>query len=179
VVGLGWDVKAQFEMGADYDLDVAVFMVDARGKMASPRDLVYYSNPRSKCGGVFHTGDNLTGEGEGDDEQLIFDLDRIPPLYDKLIVAVQIYDAQARGQNFGAVESCYVRLFVPKSFSMSSGKKLEVGKPLLNYDLREEYSQATAIVFCEIYRYQGAWKFRAVGKPFMGSFQELMNLLRP
>jgi tellurium resistance protein TerD len=124
------------------------------------------------------TQDDRTGAAQGDDEQVVCDLSLVPAQYQKAIVMVTINDAAQRRQNFSMVRNCYVRLFVPRFFSMN-GQRLEMQTPLLKFNLAEEYGHNTAVVFCELYREGHVWNFRAVGKGFMGGFQEMMGLLRP
>jgi tellurium resistance protein TerD len=176
VIGLGWDPKPSHQTGSKIDLDAGVFMVKKNGKIASKTDLIYFGNLKSNCKSVIHMGDNLTGEGDGDDEQVYVDVSRVPDTVDKLIVVVQIYEASTRKRVFGFVENCYARLFVPQP--VRPGKKCEVETKLIHFDLVEEYGDSTGVVFCEIYRYEGKWKFRAVGKGFNGGFTEMLNILK-
>jgi len=159
LVGLGWDIK-QYDGGADYDLDASIFLLDASGKCAHNSDFIFYNN--LSAGGVTHSGDNRTGEGEGDDETITIEFDKIPDYVQKIAVTVTIYDASARGQNFGQVDNSYVRLVDNVT-----------GTELLRFDLGEDYSTETAIVFAEIYRYNGDWKFSAVGSGFNGGLETL------
>ncbi len=159
LVGLGWDIK-QYDSGADYDLDASIFLLDDSGKCTKETDFIFYNNLSSN--GVTHSGDNRTGEGEGDDEAVTIEFAQVPPYVHKIVVTVTIYDAVARGQNFGQVSNAFVRL-VDK----------ETGVELLRYDLGEDYSTETAIVFAEIYRYNNEWKFSAVGSGFNGGLEAL------
>lgn len=159
MVGLGWDIK-QYDSGADYDLDASIFLLDASGKCSKDSDFIFYNNLSS--GGVTHSGDNRTGEGEGDDESITVEFDKIPEYVQKIAITVTIYDAVARGQNFGQVQNAFVRLVDKQS-----------GAELLRFDLGEDYSTETAIVFAEIYRYNGEWKFSAVGQGFNGGLEAL------
>ena len=159
LVGLGWDVK-QYDSGADYDLDASVFLLDASGRCAHDSDFIFYNN--LSAGGVTHSGDNRTGDGDGDDEAITIEFDKVPSYVEKIAVTVTIYDAPARGQNFGQVSNAFVRLV-----------DQETGVELLRYDLGEDYSTETAIVFAEIYRYNGEWKFNAVGAGFAGGLEAL------
>lgn len=121
--------------------------------MAGRDDLVYYNNLTHKSGTVRHMGDNLTGEGEGDDEQIVIDLDRVPSEYDKIVIVVTIYQAQQRKQHFGLIENAFIRLVDGKN-----------DQEILKYNLTEDYSGMTAMIFGEIYRYNGEWKFGAIGQ---------------
>ena len=159
LVGLGWDIK-QYDSGADYDLDASIFLLDANGKCAHESDFIFYNNLPSN--GVTHSGDNRTGEGDGDDEAVTIEFEKVPDYIQKIAVTVTIYDASARGQNFGQVQNAFVRL-VDK----------QTGSELLRFDLGEDYSTETAIVFAEIYRHNGEWKFSAVGSGFNGGLEAL------
>ncbi len=155
VVGLGWDVRATD--GADYDLDASVFLLDENNKVRSDSDFIFYNNLRSADGSVEHTGDNLTGEGAGDDEQVKVDLASVPPDVAKLIFSVTIHEADARRQNFGQVGGAFIRVV--------NG---ETDREIVRYDLSEDASTETAMLFGEVYRNRGEWKFRAVGQGFAG-----------
>ncbi|MGY1833186.1 TerD family protein [Geodermatophilus sp. SYSU D01180] len=153
-VGLGWDV-ATFST-AEYDLDASAIMVDERGRV-TPDDngFVFFNNLRSPDGSVVHTGDNLTGEGEGDDEVIQVDLTAVPPLVQKIVFAVSIYDADSRRQNFGGVRNAFIRVVDQVT-----------GREITRFDLTEDASMETAMVFGELYRRDGDWKFRAVGQGY-------------
>lgn len=161
LVGLGWDIK-QYDSGADYDLDASIFLLDASGKCAHDTDFIFYNNLQDPAGSVVHSGDNRTGEGDGDDESITVEFAKVPDYVQKIAITVTIYDAPARGQNFGQVSNAFVRL-VDK----------QTGAELLRYDLGEDYSTETAIVFAEIYRHNGEWKFAAVGSGFNGGLEAL------
>ena len=152
MVGLGWDVNA-FDTGADFDLDAAAFMLGADGKCPTDKEFVFYGNLAHPSESVKHMGDNLTGEGEGDDEQIVIDLDRVPSEYDKIVIVVTIYQAQQRKQHFGLIENAFIRLVDGKN-----------DQEILKYNLTEDYSGMTAMIFGEIYRYNGEWKFGAIGQ---------------
>ncbi|MDR2187667.1 MAG: TerD family protein [Azonexus sp.] len=160
LIGLGWDARTSD--GADFDLDASIFMVGSNGKVAGDDWFVFYNQPRSPCGSVEHTGDNRTGAGEGDDESIKVALDRIPEQVDRLVVVVTIHDAEARRQNFGMVHDAFVRL-------VNSDNDQEI----LRFDLSEDYSTETAMVFGEIYRRDSEWKFRAVGQGYTGGLYAL------
>lgn len=166
LIGLGWDTN-QYDGGADFDLDACAFMLGANGKVRRDEDFVFYGNLKSPEGAVTHTGDNLTGEGDGDDEVILIDLAKVPADVQKIAITVTIYDAQVRNQNFGQVSNAYVRVA-----RMSSPDDM-VGTEVLKFDLDEEFSIETAIVVCEIYRRDGEWKFNAVGSGYQGGLEAL------
>ncbi len=155
VVGLGWDVRAT--SGVDYDLDASVFILNESNKVRSDSDFIFYNNLRSPDGSVEHTGDNLTGEGAGDDEQVKVDLERVPPEVQKLVFSVTIHEAESRRQNFGQVSEAFIRVV--------NG---DTDNEIVRYDLSEDASTETAMLFGEVYRRGGEWKFRAVGQGFEG-----------
>ena len=166
MVGLGWDVK-QFDGGADFDLDASAFILGAHGKVRSDADFIFYNNLESTDHSVKHMGDNLTGEGEGDDEVIVIDFTKVPADVQKIAITVTIYDAQARGQNFGQVSNAYVRV------ARMSNENAMNGSEVLRFDLGEEFSIETAVVVCEIYRHNGDWKFNAVGSGYQGGLAAL------
>ena len=155
LVGLGWDVRATD--GAAYDLDASVFILNEQNKVRSDSDFIFYNNLRSSDGSVEHTGDNLTGEGEGDDEQVKVDLERVPPDVNKLVFSVTIHEGETRRQSFGQVSGAFIRVVNGESNS-----------EIVRYDLSEDASTETAMLFGEVYRHGGEWKFRAVGQGFNG-----------
>ncbi len=155
LVGLGWDVRATD--GAAYDLDASVFIVNEQNKVRSDSDFIFYNNLRSSDGSVEHTGDNLTGEGEGDDEQVKVDLEKIPREVNKLVFSVTIHEAETRRQSFGQVSGAFIRVVNGES-----------NNEIVRYDLSEDASTETAMLFGEVYRNKGEWKFRAVGQGFNG-----------
>lgn len=161
VIGLGWDTN-KYSGGFDFDLDASVFLVGSNGKTNHDEDFIFYNNLESRNKAVIHTGDNRTGEGEGDDEQIILEFDKMPEDVDKMAVTVTIYQAPERGQNFGQVSNAYVRVVDAVS-----------NEEILRYDLGEDFSIETAIVVCEIYRHAGEWKFSAVGSGFQGGLAAL------
>jgi tellurium resistance protein TerD len=160
VIGLGWDARGTD--GADFDLDASLFMVKADGKVRSDSDFIFYNNPKSAEGSIEHTGDNRTGAGEGDDEQIKVDLARIPTDVSKLVVSVTIHEAESRRQNFGMVSSAFIRL-------VNQDNDQEV----VRYDLSEDASTEAAMIFGEVYRHNDEWKFRAVGQGFNGGLGPL------
>lgn len=166
LVGLGWDTN-QYDGGYDFDLDAAAFILGPSGKVRSDDDFIFYNNLESRDGSVRHTGDNLTGEGDGDDEVLIIDFAKVPADIQKIAITVTIYDAQVRRQNFGQVSNAYVRV------ARMAGPEDMVGSEVLKFDLMEEFSIETALVVCEIYRHNGDWKFNAVGAGYQGGLEAL------
>ncbi len=163
IVGLGWDTN-KFD-GADFDLDACAFLLGENGKCASAEDFVYYNNLKHKSGSVEHLGDNLTGEGEGDDEQVTINLSQVPANVSKIAITVTIHMAAERNQNFGLVSNAFVRV-------LDEGSNTE----LLRYDLSEDYSIETALVFAELYRHGAEWKFAAVGQGFNDGLAGLVRL---
>jgi tellurium resistance protein TerD len=159
-VGLGWDVRATD--GSDFDLDASAFMVKADGKVRGDSDFIFYNNLKSTDGSVQHQGDNKTGAGEGDDEVVNVDLGKVPAEVDKVAFAVTIHDGESRRQSFGQVSNAFIRVV----------NKAD-GKELARYDLTEDGSTETALVFGELYRNGADWKFRAVGQGFKGGLGPL------
>ncbi len=160
VIGLGWDPRATD--GADFDLDGSAFLLKADGKARSDADFIFYNNLKSIDGSVVHAGDNTSGSGEGDDEKLTIDLDLVPTEVEKITVGVTIHDAEVRKQNFGMVSKAYIRCLD------ANGEK-----EIARYDLSEDSSTETAMIFGEIYRAGGEWKFKAVGQGFAGGLGPL------
>ncbi|MBR6028688.1 MAG: TerD family protein [Clostridia bacterium] len=161
LVGLGWDTN-RYDGGYDFDLDASVFMLGVNGKLLRDEDFVFYNNLVGRDGAVTHTGDNRTGEGEGDDEQIIIDLEKIPAEIDKIAVVVTIHEADIRHQNFGQVDNAYIRLA-----KLASPDDM-VGEEYLRFDLVEDFSIETAIVVAEIYRRGGDWKFNPIAAGYQG-----------
>ncbi|MBQ4485547.1 MAG: TerD family protein [Oscillospiraceae bacterium] len=161
MVGLGWDVN-QYDGGADFDLDAAAFLLDANGKVPSDGEFIFYGQLEHSSKSVIHQGDNLTGEGEGDDEQIFVDLSLVPDNIDKIAFTVTIYDADVRRQNFGQVQNAFIRI-VDES----------TNQELIRFDLGEDFSIETAVVVGELYRHQGNWKFNAVGSGYAGGLRAL------
>ena len=168
IVGLGWDeAKPSGDGGGGFfatlfgggaatthqaiDCDASAIMLK-NGKFVDRTDLVYFGNLKHKSGTVNHMGDNLTGEGEGDDEQIVIDLSRVPAEYDKIVIVVNIYQAVQRKQHFGMIENAFIRLVDARN-----------NKEMCKYNLTENYSGMTAMIFGEIYRHNGEWKFNAMG----------------
>ncbi|KAF0848672.1 MULTISPECIES: TerD family protein [Nocardia] len=152
-VGLGWDVRTT--TGADHDLDASALATGANLKVLSDQHFVFYNNLRSPEGTIEHTGDNLTGEGDGDDEVINVDLAATPPSITNIFFPVSIHDAQARGQSFGQIRNAYIRV-----------TDANTGVELARYDLSEDASTETAMVFGELYRHNNEWKFRAIGQGY-------------
>lgn len=155
LIGLGWDARATD--GVDFDLDASAFMLNASGKVRSDADFIFYNQLKSGCGSVQHTGDNQTGAGEGDDETIMIDLGRVPADVQKIAFTVTIHEAETRKQNFGQVNNAYIRL-------VNAETNVEVAR----YDLAEDASTETAMIFGELYRHSGEWRFTAVGQGYAG-----------
>lgn len=166
LIGLGWDTN-QYDGGYDFDLDAAAFLLGENGKVLKDEDFIFYNNLDGRNGAVVHTGDNLTGEGEGDDEVILIDFTKVPDEIKKIAITVTIHEAVQRGQNFGQVSNAYVRV------ARRSNKDDMTGIEELKYDLMEEFSIETAIVVCEIYRHGNDWKFNAVGSGYQGGLEAL------
>ena len=161
IVGLGWDVNA-FDSGADFDLDASAFLASANGKCPTEKEFIFYGNLEHESGAVKHMGDNRTGEGEGDDEQIAVDMSLVPANVEKIAVTVTIYDAESRRQNFGQVSNAYCRIIDEST-----------GAELIHYDLGEDFSIETAVVVGELYKHNGEWKFNAIGSGFQGGLAAL------
>lgn len=158
MVGLGWN-EVQQKRGffapkpQDIDCDASAILC-VNGRLSYVEDLVFYNNLRHRSGAVRHMGDNLTGAGDGDDEQIMVDLTALPSQYDKIIFVVTIYQARERRQHFGLIRNCFIRIC-----------DAETGQELCKYNLSENYNNMTAMIFGELYRYNGSWKFNAIGQP--------------
>ena len=161
LVGLGWDTN-KYDGGFDFDLDAAAFLLGANGKVTSDADFVFYNNLKHASGSVEHMGDNLTGEGEGDDEQVKVDLAKVPANIEKIAFTVTIHDAEARKQTFGQVSNAFIRILDEAS-----------NKELIRYDLGEDFSVETAVIVGELYKHSGEWKFSAIGSGFQGGLAAL------
>ena len=162
LVGLGWDPRATD--GTEFDLDASAFLLGANGKVRSDADFIFYNQLKSADGSIEHTGDNRTGAGDGDDEVLKIDLSRVPADIDKVVFTVTIHDADARKQNFGQVGGSFIRVVNEVT-----------NAELVRYDLAEDASTETAMIFAELYRNNGEWKFRAVGSGYAGGLKALAN----
>ncbi|SER74743.1 tellurium resistance protein TerD [Butyrivibrio fibrisolvens] len=161
MVGLGWDINA-YDSGAAFDLDAAAFMLGVYGKCPTEKEFVFYGNLTHPSESVIHMGDNLTGEGDGDDEQIQIDLSKIPSNVEKIAFTVTIYDADQRRQNFGQVSNAFIRI-VDETTNVE----------LIRYDLGEDFSIETAVVVGELYKKDGEWKFNAIGSGFQGGLAAL------
>lgn len=161
-VGLGWDTNAF--VGSSYDLDAQAFLVGANEKVVSDGHFIFYNQNTSPDGSVVHTGDNLTGEGDGDDETIDVTLTKVSQDVQKILFTVTIHDAIARGQNFGAVKNAYIRLV-----------NKVTGEEVIRYDLTEDFSIETALVVGELYRHNGEWKFKAVGAGYQDQLVDFCN----
>lgn len=161
VVGLGWDTN-RYSTGTDFDLDATAFLLGANQKVTNNKDFIYYGNLKHVSGGVEHLGDNLTGSGDGDDEQIKINLSAIPDNIERIAFAVTISEAESRNQNFGQVSNAFVRI-------VDEVKKNEI----IKFDLGEDFSTETAVVVGELYRYKGEWKFNAIGSGFKGGLKAL------
>ncbi|OBV41105.1 TerD family protein [Janthinobacterium psychrotolerans] len=160
IIGLGWDPRSTD--GATFDLDGSAFLLKNDGKVRGDSDFIFYNNLKSTDGSVVHTGDNTTGEGEGDDERIEIDLSRVPADIERVSITVTIHDADARRQNFGMVSKAFIRCL-----------NAEGEREIARYDLSEDSSTETAMIFGEIYRYNGEWKFKAIGQGFNGGLGPL------
>lgn len=160
-VGLGWDVN-QFDTGGDFDLDAAAFLLTDSGRVSNQNDFVFYGNLEHPSGSVKHMGDNLTGAGEGDDEQIHVDLSLVPANITRIAFTVTIYEPEQRRQNFGQVNNAFIRIYNEVN-----------GEELLRYDLGEDFSIETAAVFGELYKNGSEWKFNAIGSGYQGGLAAL------
>lgn len=160
LIGLGWDTRTTD--GTDFDLDASAFLLAAGDRVRGDDDFIFYNNLRSSDGSVEHTGDNRTGEGDGDDEALKVELTRVPAGVQKIAVTVTIHDGEARRQSFGMVSNAFIRVVNDLT-----------GREIARYDLTEDASTETAMIFGEVYRHGGEWKFRAVGQGYKGGLAPL------
>ena len=161
VVGLGWDVN-QYDTGGAFDLDAAAFLLADSGKVSRSEDFVFYGNLKHPSGCAEHMGDNLTGAGDGDDEQIRINLSAVPENISKIAFTVTIYEAETRRQNFGQVSNAFIRIYNELT-----------GEEILRYDLGEDFSIETAIVFGELYKNNVEWKFNAIGCGYQGGLAAL------
>lgn len=155
LIGLGWDERVTD--GAAFDLDASAFLLTATGKVRGDHDFIFYNQLKSQDNSVEHTGDNRSGQGDGDDETLLVNLSKVAPEVEKIAITVTIHDAQARSQNFGQIANAFIRI-------VNQDTQVEV----VRFDLAEDYSSETAMVFGEVYRHNGEWKFKAVGQGYSG-----------
>lgn len=168
LVGLGWDTN-RYDGGFDFDLDASAFLLGDNGKLQRDEDFIFYNNLESRNKAVVHTGDNLTGDGDGDDEVIMIDFTKIPDDIKKIAICVTIHDAVARGQNFGQVSNAYIRI------AKMADEFDTVGEPVLKFDLEEEFSIETALVVAEIYLKNGEWKFNAVAAGYQGGLEAIVH----
>ena len=160
LVGLGWDARSTD--GVDFDLDASAFLLGENDKDRGEHDFIFYNQTRSPEGSVEHTGDNRTGDGDGDDEAVKIDLSKVPADVSKVAITVTIHDAENRGQNFGQVQNAFIRVVNDQSHV-----------EIVRFDLNEDYSTETAMIFGELYRHNGEWKFRAVGQGYNGGLSAM------
>jgi tellurium resistance protein TerD len=162
VIGLGWDPRATD--GQQFDLDASAFLLNDAGKVRSEADFIFYNQMKSGCGSVEHTGDNRTGAGDGDDEQIKVDLSRVPADVQRIAITVTIDQADARRQSFGQVANAFVRIL-----------NEETGSEVVRFDLSEDMSTETAMIFAELYRHNGDWKFKAIGQGYAGGLRAMCH----
>ena len=162
LVGLGWDARATD--GVDFDLDASAFLLGASEKVRGEHDFIFYNQTRSQDGSVEHTGDNRTGDGDGDDEAVTIDLGKVSPEIQKIAITVTIHDADSRGQNFGQVQNAFIRV-------VNNQSHVEI----VRFDLNEDYSTETAMIFGVLHRHNGKWKFRAVGQGYNGGLRAMCH----
>lgn len=160
LVGLGWDARAT--EGTDFDLDASAFLLSENGKVRGEHDFIFYNQTRSPEGSVEHTGDNRTGAGDGDDEAVRINLAQVPADVQKIAITVTIHEGESRGQNFGQVQNAFIRVVNDQS-----------NTEIVRFDLNEDYSTETAMIFGELYRHNGEWKFRAVGQGYAGGLSAM------
>ena len=162
-VGLGWDTNAT-DTGVDFDLDASVFMLGANGKIPTEKNFIFYNNLISPDGAIKHTGDNLTGAGDGDDETINVELAKVDATINDLVFVVTIHEAEKRKQNFGQVHNAFIRLY-----------DLDTNKEIAKYDLEEDFSKETAIEFGKLYKKDNQWRFQAVGQGFNSGLQGFVD----
>ncbi len=160
LIGLGWEARSTD--GEDFDLDASAFILNANGKVRSDDDFIFYNNLVSKCKSIEHMGDNRTGAGDGDDEAIIVDLNKVPKDIERFAIVVTIHDAESRKQNFGQVDDAFMRIV-----------NVDNDVELARFDLTEDYSTETAMIFGEVYRHNDEWKFKAVGQGFSGGLEAM------
>jgi tellurium resistance protein TerD len=160
LVGLGWDARTS--AGEAFDLDAVAFMLTDNGKVRDDKDFIFFHNLLSKCGSVSHSGDNRVGAAEGDDEDIKIELPKVPEYVSKILIAVDIYEAKEKGLNFGQVSNAFMRV-------VNNSNSSEIAR----FDLTEDYSTETTLIFGEVYKHNGEWKFRAVGQGFSGGLAAL------
>ncbi len=163
LIGLGWDTN-KYDGGSAFDLDAAAFLLNKDSKAANESDFIFYNNSKGRNDSVIHTGDNKTGDGDGDDEQIKIDLSKVPADVEKIDITVTIHEADSRKQNFGQVSNAYIRIV-----------NEETNEEILRFDLGEDFSVETAVVFGEVYKNGTEWKFNAIGKGYQGGLAALCN----
>ena len=168
LVGLGWDTN-RYDGGYPFDLDATVFLLGENGKLLRDEDFVFYNNLSARDGAVIHTGDNIDGTGDGDDEVIYIDFTKMPSEIKKIAICVTIHDAAVRRQNFGQVSNAYIRI------AKRADEFDEVGEQVLKFDLEEEFSIETALVVAEIYWRNGEWKFNAVAAGYQGGLEAIVR----
>ena len=168
LVGLGWDTT-MYASSFDFDLDASAFMLGKDGKVTCDEDFIFYNQLHGRNDAVIHQGDNLTGEGDGDDEVILVDFSKIPDNIEKIAITVTIHEAVERNQNFGQVSNAFVRV------AKLSDEFDETGQEVLRFDLEEEFSVETSLVVCEIYRRNGEWKFNAIAGGIQGGLEALCH----
>lgn len=161
LVGLGWDVQ-KYDGSTDFDLDASIFLLDGTGNVSGADDFVFYGNPTGGNSSITHSGDNKTGEGDGDDETVTINIGAIPSNIEKIAFTVTIHEAEERRQNFGMVSNAYIRVLNQDS-----------NEELVRFDLGEDFSIETAVVVAELYRHNGDWKFNAIGAGYQGGLKAL------
>ena len=159
-LGLGWNPRVTD--GKAFDLDAVAFLTGEDGKVRLDGDFIFFNQKTSPCGSVNHKGDNRTGDGDGDDEAVTIDLGKVSPEIQKIAITVTIHDADSRGQNFGQVQNAFIRV-------VNNQSHVEI----VRFDLNEDYSTETAMIFGELYRHNGEWKFRAVGQGYNGGLRAM------
>ena len=162
MIGLGWDAKDPGRVGAEFDLDASCFLIDANGRANGIQDFIFYNNLVGGNGSVQHQGDNLTGAGDGDDEQILIEFDRVPANIQKIAIAITIHDADVRRQNFGMVHNAFARVV-----------DNDTQREMIRFDLGEDFSTETAIIAVEFYRHNGSWKMAAVAQGYAGGLAPL------
>lgn len=163
LLGLGWDTQ-RYDGSSDFDIDASVFLVGANGQCRNEKDFIFYNNLQSADGSVRHLGDNLTGAGDGDDEQVSINLKNVPSDVERIVFTVTIHEANERNQNFGQINNAFVRLV-----------NQTTNTELMRFDLGEDFSIETAVVFAELYRHGTEWKFNAIGAGYQGGLNALVN----
>lgn len=161
-IGLGWDARATD--GVDFDLDASAFLLGENQKVSSDDDFIFYNQRLSTCKSVEHLGDNKTGSGDGDDEVVTIDLEKVPSKFKRISICVTIHDAEGRKQNFGQVSNAYMRVV-----------NMDTDKEIAKFDLSEDYSTETAVIFGEIYKNNNEWKFKAIGQGYSGGLEALCS----